>query len=152
MTIINGRACVVNGAPVDKVFSNGKQVYGRNLIKNGDDMYSWVGECNVTTNDGALVYTQLPFVTAMYQIEARALDDSIIGSIFSWQWGGKIQGESIKLSKDWQKATALLEYEYKVPIGLRVIGGLGLIELRFIKAEKGTVATPYAPAPEDVLK
>ncbi len=34
MPTINGRACVVNGAPVDKVFSNGKQVYGRNLLVN----------------------------------------------------------------------------------------------------------------------
>lgn len=32
MTTINGRACVVNGNPVDKVFSDGKQVYGRNLL------------------------------------------------------------------------------------------------------------------------
>lgn len=32
MTTINGKACVVNGTPVDKVFSNGKQIYGRNLL------------------------------------------------------------------------------------------------------------------------
>ena len=32
MTTINGRACVVNGTPVDKAFSNGKQVYGRNFL------------------------------------------------------------------------------------------------------------------------
>lgn len=32
MPTINGRACVVNGVPVDKVFSDGRQVYGRNLV------------------------------------------------------------------------------------------------------------------------
>ena len=32
MTIINGRACVANGTPVDKIFSDGKQIYGRNLL------------------------------------------------------------------------------------------------------------------------
>lgn len=32
MATINGRACVVNSTPVDKVFSDGRQVYGRNLI------------------------------------------------------------------------------------------------------------------------
>ncbi|ASX16592.1 hypothetical protein [Lacticaseibacillus rhamnosus] len=32
MPTINGRACVVNGKPVDKVFSNNIQVYGRNLL------------------------------------------------------------------------------------------------------------------------
>ena len=34
MPTINGRVCVVNGKPVDKVFSNGVQVYGRNLLLN----------------------------------------------------------------------------------------------------------------------
>jgi len=33
MTTINGRACVAGGTPVDKVFSNGIQVYGRNLFR-----------------------------------------------------------------------------------------------------------------------
>lgn len=32
MPTINSRACVVNGKPVDKVLSNGRQVYGRNLL------------------------------------------------------------------------------------------------------------------------
>lgn len=32
MATINGKACVVDGVPVDKVFSNGRQVYGRNLL------------------------------------------------------------------------------------------------------------------------
>ena len=32
MATINGRSCVVNGTPVDKVFSDGRQVYGRNLL------------------------------------------------------------------------------------------------------------------------
>lgn len=32
MPTINGKACVINGTPVDKVFSNGNQVYGRNLV------------------------------------------------------------------------------------------------------------------------
>jgi hypothetical protein len=37
MSTINGRVCVVNGTPVDKVFSNGKQVYGRNLLTGTSD-------------------------------------------------------------------------------------------------------------------
>lgn len=32
MSTINGKACVINSKPVDKVFSNGRQVYGRNLL------------------------------------------------------------------------------------------------------------------------
>lgn len=36
MTTINGKACVANGTPVDKVFSNGRKVYGRNYFLNSD--------------------------------------------------------------------------------------------------------------------
>lgn len=32
MPTINSRACVVNGTPIDKVFSDGKLVYGRNIV------------------------------------------------------------------------------------------------------------------------
>lgn len=32
MSTINEKVCVVDGVAVDKVFSNGKQVYGRNLL------------------------------------------------------------------------------------------------------------------------
>lgn len=32
MSTINGKVCVVDGVAVDKVFSNDKQVYGRNLL------------------------------------------------------------------------------------------------------------------------
>jgi len=53
MSTINGRACVVNGTPVDKVFSNGKQVYGRNLLTGTcNDIKSATGN-GQTTMQGA---------------------------------------------------------------------------------------------------
>jgi len=36
MSTINGKVCVVDGVAVDKVFSDGKQVYGRNLLLDTD--------------------------------------------------------------------------------------------------------------------
>jgi len=33
MSTINGKACVVDGVAVDKVFSDGKQIYGRNYYQ-----------------------------------------------------------------------------------------------------------------------
>lgn len=44
MAIINGKALVNDGKPLDKVFSNGRQVYGRNLYidtKNFSNSSSW---------------------------------------------------------------------------------------------------------------
>lgn len=40
MPTINGKACVANGKAVDKVFSNGRQVYGRNLLLNSDQQFT----------------------------------------------------------------------------------------------------------------
>lgn len=51
MPTINGRACVVNGLPVDKVFSDGRQVYGRNLLADSG-FESGKTPANYSWNDG----------------------------------------------------------------------------------------------------
>jgi len=50
MSTINGRACVANGVPVDKVFSNGQQVYGRNLMlmTNKPSIYPSLGSFSIS--------------------------------------------------------------------------------------------------------
>ena len=50
MSTINGGVCVVNGKPVDKVYSNGIQVYGRNLahgIASSKDWFVFQGFNNI---------------------------------------------------------------------------------------------------------
>lgn len=60
MSTINGRACVVNGKPVDKVFSNGRQVYGKNLVSGTNQEYTMgYGIPNTTWEDG-YAYLKLP--------------------------------------------------------------------------------------------
>lgn len=49
MSTINGKACVVNGMPVDKVFSDGRQVYGRNMLLNSDQQFTASGGGFVAT-------------------------------------------------------------------------------------------------------
>ena len=65
MPTINGKVCVVNGTPVDKVFSNGKQVYGRNLLT-GTDQDTVVDDTANTGTQGwclhAFLLTQQPKV------------------------------------------------------------------------------------------
>lgn len=68
MPTINGRACVVNGTPVDKVFSNGQQVYGRNLASGTDFEYAMgYGIPNTTWEDG-YAYLKLPTNVTSYEI------------------------------------------------------------------------------------
>lgn len=60
MPAINGRACVVNGTPVDKVFSNGRQVYGRNLVSGTDQEYAMGYGIPTTTWEDGYAYLKLP--------------------------------------------------------------------------------------------
>ena len=60
MPTINGKVCVVNGTPVDKVFSNGKQVYGRNLSTGTDQEYAMGYGIPLTTWQDGYAYTKLP--------------------------------------------------------------------------------------------
>ena len=122
---------------------------GRNLIKSTDDLHSWNGVVNVTTTAGAFVYTSYNYRPAIYQIEARAIDENMVGAEFAWQWSSVIQGDSIILSKEWQRVVSPV-FDIDGAIGLRVLGGTGKIELRQIKAERGNKATPWTPALEDL--
>lgn len=49
MATINGKACVVNGTPVDKVFSDGRQVYSRNMLLNSDQQFTNISGEFMTT-------------------------------------------------------------------------------------------------------
>lgn len=60
MPTINGRACVVNGKPADKVFSNGRQVYGRNLASGTNQEYTMGYGIPDTTWENGYAYLKLP--------------------------------------------------------------------------------------------
>ncbi len=121
---------------------------GRNLLTKTSAMYAWERVFDVSTTSGAFVYMPAPFSMVTYQVEARALDENMVGAVFSWQFSGKIQGKSIELSLSWQKAWVYYDLSNK-PIGLRC-DRIGQVELRNIKVEKGTIPTDWTPAPEDL--
>ena len=54
MSTINGKVCVVDGVAVDKVFSNGKQVYGRNLALRTATPFTMTG--NGAANNAGYMY------------------------------------------------------------------------------------------------
>lgn len=163
MPTINGRACVVNGTPVDKVFSNGRQVYGRNLFKGSHDS-SWSFSFNgnatsrkvtmdsgevalhiVSSDDGSGIFFPLDFPSGTYTC---SLDVKGTGTVNRLGLEN-ISEAGVTLTNDWQRVSRT---------GLRhtgwqafIIYGTVDIYVRLLKVEEGTVATPWSPAPEDVL-
>jgi hypothetical protein len=171
MSTINGRACVVNGTPVDKVFSNGQQVYGRNLLTGtGNHTVTGTGAWtqgylfNETTDDLLTLFKGLEGQTVTVSVDYE-YSGFIAGS-----GNGRI-GWEIKITADspsWfgpvhyltnDSGSGRLYSTFVVPKNITGIEeGWGYIVLTdsgtgtvsHFKLEKGSIATPWTPAPEDV--
>ena len=162
MSTINGKACVVNGVPVDKVFSNGKQVYGRNLVIGTSNKVVQASSWNMQAADikydkslGGALCASVMINNADYasvllrgaaQIYLKTLDKS--GNILSTVNGNKVSYNADGLS---QCSISIDDNTASVQV---VIFTNNMIQNAFyscLKIEKGTTATPWTPAPEDVM-
>ena len=163
MSTINGRACVVNGTPVDKVFSDGKQVYGRNLASASDlkggyldrdngGVDNWGGSDfhldNYIATNGETVFT---FSSPDYAFKGAWADTlAMYDSDKKYLGYQTITSSTQTLSKS---NTTYIRFS----INFVNEGGISdhlsdwLANHRY-KLEKGTTATPWTPAPEDILK
>lgn len=167
MTTINGKACVVNGTPVDKVFSNGRQVYGRNLLTGtGNNLtitgtntanqwnynYSLVNGYNISSLASAfgtqftvsfdwLVSGSSPSGTFKIQWNNDPWQVTPAITVSSSNTSGYIS-KTISVSTDSRNVATLL--------GFRLDNFVGTLTISNLKLEEGTTATPWTPAPEDV--
>ena len=175
MTTINGRACVANGRPVDKVFSNGKQVYVRNLYLNSKKIADSYG-----VNSGATVTVE-PFdsTTNMWHIVKEQGNNTNAGIYLN-----RYADDKLPDSSDWSysvdvKGTGKV-YKFGIESGSKnpVIGTVGRewsriiqtghfdnpefktlvmyfdttnspldVYIKLPKLETGTMPTPWTPAP-----
>ena len=201
MTTINGRACVVNGTPVDKVFSNGKQVYGRNLLLDTDlnnlPQY-WTAragtvtgtfnghnviyyDATAITSDSADVLQQpiydpsadnrtLPsqwYTLSFYAKGVGTMVSYVYGSFADNGAGSYIDGVKLGyanpdgshvwiLTDGWARHTYTFKSKSSFPATeiQNVLWRLFKGNEAYIcmpQLEAGTLATPYSPAPEDVM-
>jgi len=161
MSTINEKVCVVDGTPVDKVFSDGKQVYGRNLLTNTSSDLIVDDSSNTSRgwkyadlyNDliAGSIYTFSSDVSVLgtaTSIDVRSYNPTTeIADIDSYTTFPIVEGKISGLVKPKDGYTDLLVYS----------GNSGnthgnKVTFHHRKLEKGSVATPYSPAPEDVLK
>lgn len=180
MPAINGRACVVNGTPVDKVFSNGRQVYGRNLLTGTQ---SWQGEwrnlslwqvpVGEETYKGLTVrcrgvswysvgqyYNAKPNTTYTFSFYAKASEASNIMEIFTLateNWSSPVVSVPVyanrAITTEWQRYSITFTTKSGGTIYPSVCSnkdGGMAIYVAGYKLEEGSVATPWTPAPEDV--
>jgi len=171
MSTINGRACVANGTPVDKVFSDGKQVYGRNYIQNSDkyligagkqqNIIGYISGDNVKKLRGkqVTISVDVDYTNARHEVGQQCR----VGSEFSVTYESGQQ----KYISVWKPTTAGESFSGKIsqtmmfkdePIGSTSVNNwvyaqdaFDTVSMGRPKLEIGTTFTPWTPAPEDIL-
>lgn len=144
MPTINGRVCVVNSKPVDKVFSDGKQVYGRNY-------FSVSGfAANKYTFAGIDYYDLKLLPNTKYTISTNnvGITDQGYANIFVGNKGftpstpvnGVIVNEPQTVTTDSTGILTIAARDYSLDDGKDKI-----------QVELGAVETAWTPAPEDIL-
>lgn len=177
MSTINGRACVVNGVPVDKVFSDGKQVYGRNLYVdtkyfNNPDAWNYFSFWNKTEEklNGLTVMETTGDWNGLGQTVQAKKGETYTFSVYARYESGtgnsKIffspyavvttnPGSMIfTLNETWKRITGAFTMTADSPISPRMertINNTNTLLIAGLKLERGDTATPYSPAPEDVM-
>jgi len=181
MTTINGRACVVNGVAVDKVFSNGKQVYGRNLLLGTKTPLSLLVNGGYTNTSYALSPKyQGGKVTLSFDIELKGITDFNVPQgptmrvVFDNSWGRDFDtyetAPNYPVDKRWVftkidathwhmsiTVNAVYNEQTKIPDGLMFFyvlapGGTTTgYTVSKAMLTAGTSTLPYSIAPEDVM-
>lgn len=168
MPTINGKVCVVNGTPVDKVFSNGRQIYGRNiLVGTGEDELSGKAyEFHDYQIYGGLQPGTTYTLSGWAQVDQTAMDNQqhifVCAYTSDWSWSGWLNIDGSLTAKyntvtfttpSGKPFNPTVSVCLSHPDGVNdssrdSISGTGYISK--LKLEKGSVATPWTPAPEDV--
>lgn len=168
MPTINGRACVVNGTPVDKVFSNGRQVYVRNLFRG----YPTNNKMRVDKKDW--YFYEYPFKSKGTRILLKPNTEYTVTWNYDVISGGTDSAETISVGRGNEQsdyaidvktvAISVKKITIKTPsdvsdnpyFALRfsrtIVPATSVIDYWDIALIEGTIATPWTPAPEDVLK
>jgi hypothetical protein len=162
MPTINGRACVVNGTPVDKVFSNGRQVYGRNLALGTSNQVVQANNWNMQVADikydkslggnlcASVMINNADDASVLLRGNARivleALDQSgnILAAVDGTYIGYNANGLSwcsISINDNTADVKAII---FTNNMNQNAFYSC-------LKLEIGTIYTPYSPAPEDVM-
>ena len=165
MPTINGGVCVVNSKPVDKVYSNGKQVYGRNLWAISKVVNGWLwsdsGLPNPTSAPDGMIPNPFTIPVGEKSLVMTTYNpNKVVNTSSSYRvaffngsnfiepkMGIHLTGEAVQTNK-WDiptEATKVYLSAILAPDGVSVHDP----SIR-IKYEFGDQATPWTPAPEDV--
>lgn len=154
---------IKDGKAVDKVFSDGKQVYGKNLLT-GTSNQEKSGTISTNTTHPVNLHARISVTTGekfVYQVLVTS-DNTVdlaadIDFYSGWAWKNYIAGNIIEAGNSGRSILS-----FKIPDGIDniVINAVFMqnnatapttVYWKEEKLEIGTTATPWTPAPEDIL-
>ena len=171
MATINGKALVKDGKAVDKVFSNGRQVYGRNLLKGtrtpssltGNNIFNqagmgyWFGNGKNVKNQGLSVGDTLTFefdwevsnpTSGTFQVQLNGANWKKLSQTISITSENKIGHSKLSFVVD-------AEFLAGVASGVRCRADYlptnSVLTISYVNFAKGSAPTPWTPAPEDYI-
>ena len=180
MATINGKALVRDGKRLDRVYSNGQLIYGRNLLLGTSVSITGVGDNSTNGNfdaqaNGIYFLAGGKKVSDLYKqygssgyliisLDWVASGDNISGR-FNPQWpdtpwlglsdSGVIKPSSTNMSGHYESAVRLDRDGYSTGVATGVMFRQddlqGNIAISNLKLESGNQATPWTPAPEDYI-
>ncbi|MDG9745579.1 hypothetical protein [Leuconostoc falkenbergense] len=178
MATINGKALVRDGKPLDRAYSNGRLVYGRNLLIGTAKGFTGVGtnsmrgdfdaqggKCYLAggkkVSDLYNKYGSSGYLTISFDWVASG---STISGTFNPQWDNTPWGGLAKSAISPSSSNSSGHYEWTVRLSsggystgiataiyFRQDNLQGNITISNLKLESGNQATPWTPAPEDYI-
>lgn len=165
MATINGKALVKDGNPLDRAYSNGQLVYGRNLLK-GSIQYTKDSPKTLTSNktDGLQLLTDVyvnNLKAGIYTLNAKtdgvwvnhlSTTDPEKHGVGLYLWS-TTSGRFYPLGNTVPKTiTVLNDDNYFIRLNT-YSDGTTYVTQKFwdFKLEKGSTATPWTQAPEDYI-
>ena len=181
MATINGKALVRDGKPLDRVYSNGKLVYGRNLLLNSTDYNNsnWVS-VNKTADQNAGTYVLSNNTdSAIFLYDKSSLSTSgllnttdkyIISFLVNntgntdvsllFSSGSSNQNyttvATIHKQSGWIKVSKIIDFwtmggNPVMSVSVQGTDGTSPVLSSCFKFEQGTLPTDWTPAPEDYI-
>ena len=175
MATINGKALVKDGKPLDRAYSNGQLVYGRNLLGGTKDFSGTWTNSSFWTTDGTYKDLTVKKTTGkwngIYKTFTAPKDGTYTFSAYIKSSGnmaninrfGGVNSTSTQgtLSKsignnfDWTRDSINLNLKANDTVWIRyertADGTDSILWAAGYKWEQGSVATPWTPAPEDYI-
>lgn len=177
MAIINGKALVKDGKPLDRVYSNGQLVYGRNLLSGTKDFSGIWENSSSSETDGTYkgltvkkktaqwngINKSLTIQTSNYYTFSAFVKGTGTGTAFSrYVFINGIENKTLRRAWDsafdWTRDSVTLTPTnikqgdvVAVRYDISALGTNPAVWTAGHKWEFGSIATPWTPAPEDYI-